>query len=109
MPLYEYHCDACGQDFEVQQRMSDPPVEECSCGEKGKVRRLLSAGNGLIFKGSGFYITDYKNGSSSSSSSNGSSESSSSSKSSSEGSSSAAPATSSSGGHSCGSGCGCGS
>jgi putative FmdB family regulatory protein len=65
MPLYEYHCEACGHDFEAQQRMSDQPLTQCQCcGETGKVKRLVSAGNGLIFKGSGFYITDYKNGSS---------------------------------------------
>ncbi|MBX3730247.1 MAG: zinc ribbon domain-containing protein [Candidatus Sumerlaeia bacterium] len=62
MPVYEYHCDACGKDFEAQQRMSDAPLTECSCGEKGQVRRLIGSGAGLIFKGSGFYITDYKNG-----------------------------------------------
>lgn len=61
MPVYEYHCNACGKDFEASQRMSDPPLTACTCGSEGQVHRLLSAGNGLIFKGSGFYITDYKN------------------------------------------------
>ncbi len=60
MPVYVYHCDACGQEFEATQRMSDPPLTECECGEKGQVRRLLSTGAGVIFKGSGFYQTDYK-------------------------------------------------
>jgi putative FmdB family regulatory protein len=62
MPVYEYHCDACGKDFEAQQRMSDVPLTECACGKKGQVRRLIGTGAGLIFKGNGFYITDYKNG-----------------------------------------------
>lgn len=62
MPRYEYHCDACGKTFEATQKMSDPPLTACTCGQEGQVKRLLSAGNGLIFKGSGFYITDYKNG-----------------------------------------------
>ncbi len=69
MPRYEYSCSACGKTFEVNQRMSDPPLTECACGGKGTVKRLMSAGSGLIFKGSGFYITDYKNGGSGSASS----------------------------------------
>ena len=59
MPTYEYKCTKCGHLFEVFQKMSDPPVIECPrC--KGPVERLISGGTGLIFKGSGFYITDYK-------------------------------------------------
>lgn len=59
MPTYEYKCDACGHQFEEFQRITAPPLEICpKCG--GKVRRLISPGNGIIFKGSGFYITDYK-------------------------------------------------
>ncbi|MGH7459107.1 MAG: FmdB family zinc ribbon protein [Longimicrobiaceae bacterium] len=59
MPTYEYLCRACGHHFEKFQRMSDEPVAECSeCGVK--VERKLSGGAGLIFKGSGFYITDYR-------------------------------------------------
>jgi putative FmdB family regulatory protein len=69
MPRYEYSCSACGKTFEVNQRMSDPPLTDCACGGKGTVKRLMSAGSGLIFKGSGFYITDYKNGGSGSASS----------------------------------------
>ncbi|MBI5154382.1 zinc ribbon domain-containing protein [Candidatus Poribacteria bacterium] len=60
MPVYQYHCDACGQDFESTHRMSDPPLTECECGEKGQIHRLISAGAGLIFRGSGFYKTDYR-------------------------------------------------
>jgi putative FmdB family regulatory protein len=60
MPTYEYKCDACGNEFEKFQSMSSEPIKKCpKCG-KNKVRRLISAGAGLIFKGSGFYITDYR-------------------------------------------------
>jgi putative FmdB family regulatory protein len=60
MPTYEYECDACGHAFERLQRMTDPAVRKCpSCGRL-KVRRLISGGAGVIFKGSGFYETDYK-------------------------------------------------
>lgn len=61
MPTYEYSCAHCGKDFEVFQSMKDEPVKVCACcGKKGKVRRKIGGGAGLIFKGSGFYITDYK-------------------------------------------------
>lgn len=67
MPTYEYVCDKCGHQFEKFQSMKDAALTTClkeSCGQKrwgkGKVRRLMSAGAGLIFKGSGFYITDYR-------------------------------------------------
>lgn len=63
MPTYAYHCNTCGKDFDRSQRMSDAALTICECGEKGQVARQISAGSGLIFKGSGFYITDYKNGS----------------------------------------------
>jgi putative FmdB family regulatory protein len=60
MPTYEYHCDACGNDFEQFQPITAAPIKKCpKCG-KNKARRLISAGAGLIFKGSGFYITDYR-------------------------------------------------
>ena len=59
MPTYEYRCTQCGTHFDVLQNMSDEPVKQCpKCG--GKVRRLLGAGAGIIFKGHGFYATDYK-------------------------------------------------
>ncbi|MEN9979490.1 MAG: zinc ribbon domain-containing protein [candidate division WOR-3 bacterium] len=60
MPTYEYHCKRCGHRFSQFQRITEPPVKKCpKCGKNGKVERLISGGSGLIFKGSGFYITDY--------------------------------------------------
>ena len=57
MPTYEYRCPACGTAFEKFQRMSDEPVAECpKCGAAAE--RRISGGAGLLFKGSGFYITD---------------------------------------------------
>ncbi len=68
MPTYEYKCLSCGHRFEVFQKMSDEPIKVCpECG--GEVKKLIGTGAGLIFKGSGFYITDYKKNSSSSSNS----------------------------------------
>lgn len=59
MPTYEYRCPECGNEFETFQRMSDEPVAACpACGAAAE--RRLSAGAGLLFKGSGFYITDYR-------------------------------------------------
>ena len=59
MPTYEYECEKCKTTFERFQSMKEEPVKECpECG--GPVRRLISAGAGVIFKGSGFYITDYR-------------------------------------------------
>jgi putative FmdB family regulatory protein len=67
MPTYEYVCQKCDHPFEVVQSMSDPALKTCPkelCGMKkwgkGKVKRAIGAGAGLIFKGSGFYITDYR-------------------------------------------------
>ena len=60
MPTYEYICKKCKHMFELFQSMFDAPRKTCpEC--KGAVRRLVSGGSGLIFKGSGFYLTDYKN------------------------------------------------
>lgn len=59
MPTYEYECESCGEHFEYFQRMSEKPKSTCEkCG--GRLERLVSSGGGLIFKGTGFYITDYK-------------------------------------------------
>ena len=59
MPTYEYECKACGLHFEKFQSIMARPVKTCpKCG--GEVTRLISAGSGLLFKGSGFYETDYR-------------------------------------------------
>jgi len=59
MPTYQYKCSDCGHEFEEFQSINDDPIEVCpSC--KSKTRRVISGGAGLIFKGSGFYITDYR-------------------------------------------------
>ncbi len=59
MPTYEYECDKCGHRFEVFQTMTEKPRKRCpKC--RGKVRRLLGGGSGMIFKGTGFYATDYR-------------------------------------------------
>ncbi len=61
MPTYEYECAKCGKTFDVFQSMKDEPLKTCPDKKcKGKVKRLLGTGAGLIFKGSGFYITDYR-------------------------------------------------
>jgi putative FmdB family regulatory protein len=67
MPTYEYKCTQCDHQFEVFQSMTDEPVKTCEkCG--GEVRKLFGTA-GIIFKGSGFYVNDYKNGSADSTSS----------------------------------------
>lgn len=59
MPTYDYECTKCGHKFEAFQQMNDKPLAKCSkCG--AKVKRLIGSGAGVIFKGSGFYATDYK-------------------------------------------------
>jgi putative FmdB family regulatory protein len=61
MPTYEYQCEACNHRFEKFQSITSAPIKKCpECG-KSKVRRLIGTGAGLLFKGSGFYITDYRN------------------------------------------------
>ena len=60
MPTYDYHCQACDHKFEKFQSIMADPVRKCpTCGEN-KVRRLIGAGGAVIFKGSGFYATDYR-------------------------------------------------
>ena len=59
MPTYEYKCTSCGHTFEAVQSMNDKPLSRCpKC--KSAVRRVINGGMGIIFKGSGFYTTDYK-------------------------------------------------
>ena len=60
MPTYEYECEKCGYQFDMFQNMTDEPVKTCPKCD-GAVVRLIGAGSGIIFKGSGFYQTDYKN------------------------------------------------
>ena len=67
MPTYEYHCSKCEHEFEYFQSIKDKPLTTCPKDKcklktwgKGKVRKKIGAGAGLIFKGSGFYITDYR-------------------------------------------------
>lgn len=60
MPTYEYKCDACGYELEEFQSITAKPLKKCpECG-KSKLKRLLGTGAGIIFKGSGFYETDYR-------------------------------------------------
>ena len=61
MPTYDYICNECEKVFEFFQSMSDAPLTKCPDCEKQKLRRIISGGTGLIFKGSGYYLTDYKN------------------------------------------------
>jgi putative FmdB family regulatory protein len=67
MPTYEYVCAKCGHQFEIFQSIADKPLSVCPqdrCDKKkwgkGKVKRMIVSGGGLIFKGSGFYVTDYR-------------------------------------------------
>jgi len=63
MPTYEYECDDCGHHFERFQPITSNPVRTCpECGKR-KVRRLIGTGGALIFKGAGFYATDYRSAS----------------------------------------------
>lgn len=61
MPTYEYVCPKCQHAFEAFQSMSDAPLATCPKCKKRGLKRLIGGGAGLIFKGTGFYITDYKN------------------------------------------------
>ncbi len=64
MPNYDYECQTCGKRFEIFQSMKDEKLTDCPEPEcDGKVRRLLGTGGGIIFKGSGFYQTDYRSSS----------------------------------------------
>lgn len=63
MPTYEYKCSACGYSFEKFQSITAAPIRRCPKCHKNQVRRLIGTGAGLIFRGSGFYITDYRDAS----------------------------------------------
>src|SRR6187401_2454285 len=60
MPTYDYQCDACGHTFEEFQSFSEKTLKKCPACKKSKLRRLLGTGAAIIFKGSGFYQTDYR-------------------------------------------------
>ena len=63
MPTYEYECKGCGRKLETFQQMSAPPKKTCPHCHAKKLRRHIGSGSGIIFKGSGFYATDYRKGS----------------------------------------------
>ena len=58
MPTYEYKCEECNHFFEIEQRITDQPLKDCPECKTGKVRRLISGGAGIAFKGKGFYVND---------------------------------------------------
>ena len=60
MPTYDYRCNACDHEFELFQSIKDNPIRKCPVCKKMKVERLIGAGSTIIFKGSGFYQTDYR-------------------------------------------------
>ncbi len=60
MPTYDYVCDACGHEFELFQSMTDSAKRSCPKCKKRKLRRLIGTGGAIMFKGSGFYKTDYR-------------------------------------------------
>jgi putative FmdB family regulatory protein len=63
MPTYEYQCSACGHRLEELQPITAKPLKKCPICKKRKLQRLISGGVSFIFKGTGFYITDYRSGS----------------------------------------------
>lgn len=60
MPTYEYVCDACNHQFEEFQSITAEPLRKCPVCGKNKLRRLIGTGGAILFKGSGFYCTDYR-------------------------------------------------
>jgi putative FmdB family regulatory protein len=62
MPTYDYHCDACGHQFEAFQSMKDDALTMCPQCARDALRRIITGGAGVIFKGSGFYVNDSKSG-----------------------------------------------
>lgn len=63
MPTYDYRCNACGHEFELFQPMSEKPKKTCPSCKKAKLERLIGTGAAVLFKGSGFYETDYRSSS----------------------------------------------
>lgn len=60
MPTYDYECDACGHQMELFQSITEDPIKKCPECKKNKLRRLFGTGAAIMFKGSGFYETDYR-------------------------------------------------
>lgn len=60
MPTYAYRCESCGHEFEEYQSITAEPIKVCPECKRPKVRRLIGTGSALLFKGSGFYATDYR-------------------------------------------------
>jgi len=60
MPTYDYRCSACGDEFEHFQPITEKPIRKCKKCDKLKLVRLIGTGGGIIFKGTGFYQTDYR-------------------------------------------------
>ena len=60
MPTYDYQCKGCGHEFELFQQMSDPVKRKCPECDKLKLKRLIGSGSAVVFKGTGFYETDYR-------------------------------------------------
>lgn len=76
MPTYDYRCSSCGYTFEEFQKMTDPLLTTCPRCSTPSLERLIGGGAGLLFKGSGFYLTDYKKSGTSAASASGASSSS---------------------------------
>jgi putative FmdB family regulatory protein len=60
MPTYEYRCDGCGHELELFQSITEPPKKKCPACKKSRLKRKIGGGAGFLFKGSGFYLTDYR-------------------------------------------------
>lgn len=60
MPTYDYRCEACGHTLEIFQKITASPKKKCPACDKSKLKRLIGGGAGFLFKGSGFYLTDYR-------------------------------------------------
>ena len=98
MPTYQYECSACRHEFEALQSINGDRLKKCPHCGKNKLHRLIGSGSGIIFKGSGFYETDYKRKTPTGSSAE---------KSKSDSKTKSAPAPAKPGGHGCGPSCGC--